>query len=151
LCKNRTAAIIMYHKGMSTSSATSSAGRSLLALGIGLALLGVAGYIVQVWAQRLTAPWYMPILGTLGLLCVGVALWQVRNVWRMLALLLVMLVCGAEWAFLLATRQPDYTGPVALQQPFPAFATLRHDGTAFTQRDLQGDKDSVLVYFRGRW
>jgi hypothetical protein len=93
----------------------------------------------------------MPILGTLGLVCLAIAFWQARSVWRVLALLLVLLLCGAEWAYLLKTRQPEYTGPLAGGQPFPAFAALRHDGTPFTQRDLHGDQDNVLVFFRGRW
>jgi peroxiredoxin len=49
------------------------------------------------------------------------------------------------------TRLPLYKGPVAMGRPFPAFATVRADGSPFTQRDLQGDKNSVLVFFRGRW
>src|SRR5580693_7981422 len=88
-------------------------GGMLLALGLVLAALGVIGYAAQLWANRLAAPWYMPILGTLGLVCLASALWQARSVWRVLALLLVLLLCGAEWAFLLKTRQPDYTGPLA--------------------------------------
>jgi hypothetical protein len=123
----------------------------LFVLGLALTAVGVIGYVAQLGAQRLTAPWYMPVLGTLGFVFIGVALWQARSVGRVLALLLVLLLCAAEWAFLLATRLPEYTGPVAIQQPFPAFSTLRHDGTSFTQHDLQGDKDSVLVFFRGRW
>ena len=27
----------------------------------------------------------------------------------------------------------------------------RADGTPFTSRDLEGDRDNVLVFFRGRW
>jgi hypothetical protein len=135
----------------SAISLPSRPGRLLLAVGLALAALGVIGYIVQIWAARLTPPWYMPILGTLGFVYILLALRQARSVWRVLALLLVLLLCAAEWAFLLATGQPEYTGPVAVQQPFPAFTTLGHDGKAFTQHDLKGDKDSVLVFFRGRW
>jgi hypothetical protein len=136
---------------MSATSSTCRPGRALVALGLVLPALSAIVYFGQLSAQRLTAPWYLPILGTLGLLCVGVALWQVCSVWRMLAFLLALLLCGAEWAFLLATRQPEYSGPVAVGQPFPAFATLRHDGTPFTQHDLPGNQHSVLVFFRGRW
>ena len=28
---------------------------------------------------------------------------------------------------------------------------LLRDGTSFTQRDLEGEQHSVLVFFRGRW
>jgi len=126
-------------------------GRRLLALGLGLAALGVIGYAVQLAAHRLTTPWYLPLSATLAAACLAAALWQARSAWRVLALLLVVLLAGAEWAFLLSSRLPAYTGPVAAGQPFPAFATVRADGTPFTQRDLEGDRDSVLVFFRGRW
>ena len=60
-------------------------------------------------------------------------------------------LAGAEGAFLAALRLPAYTGPVAAGRPFPAFATIRADGTPFTQSDLEGDQDTVMVFFRGRW
>ncbi|HEY7423063.1 MAG TPA: hypothetical protein VH682_02365 [Gemmataceae bacterium] len=128
-----------------------SPGRLYLTLGLGLAVLGVIAYVVQVAAHRLTFPWYMPIAATLGLVFLAVSLWKKRTVWRVLALLLVGLLAGAEWAILLAARLPAYTGPVAAGKPFPAFATMRADGTPFTERDLEGDQNSVLVFFRGRW
>ena len=97
------------------------------------------------------APWYAPIAATLGVLLIAVALWQARSVWRLLALLLIVLLAGAEWAFMLETRLPAYAGPVAAGQPFPEFTTVRADGTPFTQRDLEGDQNNVMVFFRGRW
>jgi hypothetical protein len=120
-------------------------------LGLGLAALGIVAYVVQIKAQRLTAPWYMPIAATLGLVFLAVSLWKKRTVWRILALLLVGLLAGAEWTFLLAARLPAYTGPVVAGQAFPAFTTIRADGETFTERDLEGDQNSVLVFFRGRW
>lgn len=126
-------------------------GRLFLALGLIVAVAGVVAYAVQVWVERLTAPWYLPCLGTLALVCVGVSLWQARSIWRVLALILVLLLTGAEWAMLLGGLQPPYAGPVAVGRPFPAFATVRADGTPFTQRDFEGERDNVLVFFRGRW
>ena len=128
-----------------------SPGRLLLAVGLTLAVLGVIGYVLQIRAQRLTVPWYMPIAATVGLLFVIASLWQGRTVWRVLAFLLVALLAGGGWAVLLMTRLPAYTGPVAAGQPFPAFTTARADGTSFTQDDLKGSQTSVLVFFRGRW
>ncbi len=139
---------------MTISSAASPRrypGRLFVALGLGLAVLGIAGYAIQLSTARLTAPWYMPCLATLGVVFLAVALWQARSVWRILALLVVLLLAGAEWAFLLATRLPAYTGPVAAERAFPDFTTMRADGTTFTQRDLEGDRNNVLVFFRGRW
>jgi hypothetical protein len=139
---------------MITTSPTAprpSAGRLWLALGLVLPVLGVIGYFVQVAVHRLTAPWYLPSLATLGVVCLVVSLWRRRTVWRVLALVPVVLVAAATWAFVLGERLPAYTGPVAVGQTFPAFATARADGTPFTQRDLEGDQDNVLVFFRGRW
>jgi hypothetical protein len=28
---------------------------------------------------------------------------------------------------------------------------MRADGSPFTQRDLEGDQNNVMVFFRGRW
>jgi hypothetical protein len=139
---------------MTTSSAPaprSYPGRLFLALGFAVAVVGIVAYVVQLSALRLTTPWYMPIAATLGAALVALSLWRARTVWRVLALLLLVLLAGAEWAFLLQTRLPAYTGPVAAGRPFPAFETVRADGSPFTQRDLEGDQDSVLVFFRGRW
>jgi len=135
----------------SSVPATRYPGRFFLALGLGLTILGMIGYAVQIWMQRLTTPWYMPLLATLGAVFVVVALWQRRNLWRVLALVVVILLAGAEWAFLLAMRLPDYTGPVAVGKAFPAFTTSRADGSPFTERDLSGSKNCAMVFFRGRW
>lgn len=120
-------------------------------LGIGLSALGLIAYAFQVWLQQLTAPWYLPLVTTLGVVLVVLSLWRKRTVWRFVALTLFLLVAGAAWMFVLVTQLPPYTGPVALGQPFPAFATAHSDGHPFTQDDLQGDQNSVLVFFRGRW
>jgi hypothetical protein len=97
------------------------------------------------------APWYMPILASLGVVLVAASLWERRTIWRVLALLAVVLLAGAEWAFMVAMRQPPYTGPVATGQPFPAFETSRADGTPFSNLDLTGEESKVIVFLRGRW
>lgn len=126
-------------------------GRLLIALGLGLPALAVVGYVVQLSDRRLTVPWYLPLAATLGVVLAAAALGLARTAWRWLALLLAVLVAGAGWAFVLTTRLPAYAGPVAVGRPFPEFTTARADGTPFTQRDLEGGPDSVLVFFRGRW
>jgi hypothetical protein len=128
-----------------------SAGRLWFWLGVGLPVLAVVAYAVQVGRAHLRTPWYLPSLATLGVVLLAVALWKRRTVWRVLALVAVVLCAGAAWAFLLMTRLPAYEGPVAASKPFPAFATARADGTPFTERDLQGGPNHVLVFFRGRW
>ena len=141
-------------EGMNTTSTAAPRrypGRLWLAVGLGLPVLAVIGYAVQIAAQRLTTPWYLPAATALGAALLIVALWRARTVWRVLALLVVLLLAGAEGALLLGARLPAYTGPVAEGRPFPAFETKRADGAAFTQRDLEGGQNNVLVFFRGRW
>lgn len=128
-----------------------TSGRRLLLAGFACAIAAIAAYAAQFAAQRLFTPWYLPISTTIGVVLVFVAFWKVRNVWRGLALLVVLLLCGGEWALMFVTRLPEYTGPVAVGKPFPAFSTLRADGTSFDDRDLQGNANNVLVFFRGRW
>ena len=101
--------------------------------------------------QRLMAPWYMPALAILGVILVAMSLVARRTIWRVLALVAVVLVAGLEVAFLYAVRLPSYTGPIAVGRPFPAFETTRADGSPFAERDLAGDRKNVLVFFRGRW
>jgi hypothetical protein len=129
-----------------------SRGRLLIAVGSAIAILGLVGYIVQLSMRQLFAPWYVPLSASFGALLPVIAFWQQRVVWRMVGLLLVGLLAGAEWTFLMGTRLPPYTGPVEVGQPFPAFTTIRADGTPFNQRDLTGgDQHTALVFFRGRW
>ena len=68
-------------------------------------------------------------------------------------LLLIGLLTVGEWWFLLGySRLPTYAGPVLAEQPFPDFAPASlADGTPFTRDNLIGEKDTVLVFFRGFW
>ena len=135
----------------STAAPRRHPGRLWLALGLGLAALGLFAYVAQVASHRLTTPWYLPASATVGAFLILLALWEARSLWRILGLLLVVLLAGAEWTFLLGSRLPPYAGPVAVDKPFPVFKTLRADGTPFTEQDLQGEQTTVLVSFRGRW
>jgi hypothetical protein len=119
--------------------------------GLGLAVLGVAAYAIQVFLQRLMLPWYMPAAALLGVALVVASLWERRTVWRVLALGVVVLLAGFELMALNAMRLPPYAGPIAVGRPFPAFEARRADGTPFTQNDLIGDQHHTLVFFRGRW
>jgi hypothetical protein len=128
-----------------------SRGQFLSLLGVGLAVLGVVVYVAQVSLQRLSLPWYMPTLAIVGAVLVAISLRERRTVWRGLSLLALVLLSGAELALLQAMRLPAYSGPVVVGYPFPAFEARRPDGTPFTHHDLAGDRDNVLVFFRGRW
>ncbi len=126
-------------------------GRGLVLMGLALTVLGVVAYAVQISLGRLMAPWYMPALSSLGVVLIVISLLERRNVWRGLALMVVVLFASAEWAMMLGLRLPPYTGPITVGRPFPVFETVRADGTPFTQRDLAGERNNVLVFFRGRW
>jgi hypothetical protein len=130
---------------------TRSRSRLFTLSGLGLAVLGVVAYVIQISLQRLMLPWYMPALASLGAVLIFVSVLERRTVWCVFALLAVALLAGAEVAFLYALRLPAYTGPVAVGRPFPAFETKRSGGAPFSQVDLAGDRKSVLVFFRGRW
>ena len=136
---------------MTTTPTRHPRGRLLVLLGLGLALLGVVAYGVQLSLQRLAFPWYMPALALIGAALVLASLWARRTVWRVLALTVLVLLGGLELVALNAMRLPPYTGPIAVGRPFPAFEARRADGTPFTQDDLAGDRRTVLVFFRGRW
>jgi len=139
---------------MTDSSSTPLAGtggRLLVLAGLGLAVLGVAVYAIQLSLKRLMLPWYMPAAALIGLALVLASLWLRRTVWRVLALVVVGLLAGLEFMALNVLRLPPYTGPIAVGRPFPAFEARRADSTPFTQNDLVGDQDQALVFFRGRW
>jgi hypothetical protein len=126
-------------------------GRGLLLLGLACPILGLLLYTIQLADQRLFTPWYMPALSLIGLVLVFLAIRRRKVMWRRLAFLLVALILGAQVAFLVMLRLPAYNGPLEIGQPFPAFQTLRADDSPFTQADLAGPQNTVLVFFRGRW
>ena len=136
---------------MSTTTTTRPRGRLLMLLGLGLAALGIAAYLLQLWLQRLSVPWYMPAAALLGAALVAASLREKRTVWRVLALVVVLLLVGFEVIALNSMRLPRYTGPVAVGKSFPAFEAKLADGSPFTQASLAGDRDTVMVFFRGRW
>ena len=127
-------------------------GRSLLLLGVFLAVAGPVVMILLMFAAKiLMAPWYAPLLGTLGVALIVLALTRSRSFWRWTAVVIFTLFAGFGWWVVLAMRTPAYTGPVKDGQSFPAFATRLADGSPFTPADLQGDQNTVMVFFRGHW
>jgi hypothetical protein len=120
-------------------------------LGLACPLLGLLIYAIQLGAQRLVTPWYMPVLTFMGLVLVTLAIRRRRVVWRRVAFFLVAFLLGSQLTFLFLLRLPAYQGPLEVGKPFPQFQTLRADGTSFTQADLPGPQNTVLTFFRGRW
>jgi hypothetical protein len=120
-------------------------------LGVLLAPLGIAGYMVQfVGLHCLDIPWYTLALSGLGVVLVIISLWSRFTIWRLAALLFVAGLAVLEFLSGYTLRLPEYKGPAKPGQAFPAFTALA-DGKPFTQADLKGDKDTAMVFFRGHW
>jgi hypothetical protein len=127
-------------------------GRSFLVLGMLISLAGPVIYAIQLHVKVLSTPWYVPILATAGLVLLVQALVRSRSVWRWVACVLFSLLAVWSWlALLVLLSAPAYTGPVKAGQPFPEFTTTLADGSTFNQESLQGEQNTVLVFFRGRW
>ncbi|HEV3203028.1 MAG TPA: hypothetical protein VGY77_01535 [Gemmataceae bacterium] len=127
-------------------------GRRFLVLGALVALAGPLLYAGQFQAKVLTAPWYVPILATIGLAFIALALMRSRSVWRWATAVFFTLFAAAEWVILLVLLSaPPYTGAVKSGQSFPAFTTALADGSTFDQDHLKGDRNTVMVFSRGRW
>jgi hypothetical protein len=140
-----------------TTSPTDSgkaAGWRLLWLGIVLFLLGRIVKMVLVFgAGFLHTPWYSASLATVGAGLIALSIVRRFTVWRVAALLLIGLLAVGEWWFLLGySRVPAYAGPVSAEHDFPQFSPAHlADGTPFRRGNLVGEKDTVLVFFRGFW
>jgi hypothetical protein len=72
-------------------------GRSLLLLGALVAVAGpVLGIVPMFVAKILITPWYMPLLGTLGVALIVPALMRSRSIWRWTALVIFTLFVGFQ-------------------------------------------------------
>src|SRR5262249_38468064 len=124
-------------------------GRPLLLLGVFLAVAGPVLMMLLTFAAKiLITPWYAPVIGSLGEALIVLALMRFRSLWRWTAAAILTLFVAFQWYVVLAMRTPAYTGPVKDGQPFPAFATTLADGSTFTQDNLKGDQNTVMVFFR---
>src|SRR5262245_61150865 len=121
---------------VSLASSRTTNGRSLLWLGLAVTVLAIAAYVVQVSFARLSSPLYVPIAATIGVALVIAALMKQRSFWRWTALVFIVFLAGAEWFFVIGTRLPNYSGPVAVGQSFPAFSAMTANGKPFTQHEL---------------
>ncbi len=144
-----------YREIMNTTSTLApprSRGRLLLWLGVVTAPAGLILYVAQMSAGILTTPWYAPALAVLGAVLVLMSLLRRGTVWRVLGFLFCAALAGFEgWALQSYTSLPAYTGSVAAGRPFPEFSASLADGTPLTRASLEGDKDTVLIFFRGWW
>jgi hypothetical protein len=129
-----------------------SRGRWLYLLGGAVLLLGIAAYAVQFSMKHLTTPWYVPILGTIGVILLIVGFLQRPTILRGLGLVLLSALCAFEWYALLSfSRVPAYTGATKAGGQIPAFSATLADGHVFTDADFRTGKPNVLLFYRGRW
>lgn len=127
-------------------------GRPLLLAGVLIGLSGpVIGILLMFVAKRLITPWYAPPLGILSLALIVASLLRARSAWRWTATATFTLLLVFQCWALFAMRTPAYTGPVKQGRPFPQFATMLADGSAYTPADLTGGENTVMVFFRGHW
>ena len=117
-----------------------------------LAVAGPAIYAIQVQNKSLMAPWYVPILATLGAFSMIWSSVQRRTIWRWGTAGMGLLFAAFLWLMMLVgMATPPYQGSVTVGQAFPRFETRLASGDIFQQGDLQGDKSTVLVFYRGHW
>lgn len=132
---------------------TTRSGSVSAALGLALPFIGLVIYGVILFVfKQYTTPWYLPILATLGLYLVFLSVLQSRSLWRFLALGFSGFMTVFLWyGLVFMTKLPIYDGPLRVGEVMPSFNVFRADGSLFTQSNLVGDKNTVLIFFRGRW
>ena len=87
-------------------------------IGILLFLIGPAIYILQFRMRQLVVPWYAPVLASIGVLCLIASVMRRRGILRVVGLVLLTVVCGLEWFFLLVVaKSPAYEGPAQVGAP----------------------------------
>ena len=94
-----------------------------------------------------------PALATLGVGLIGLSIVRRWTIVRIAALLLVGVLAAGEWWFLLAgSRVPCTPAPSPRKsrspRSRPPIGPTEHRSRA---ADLVGEKDTVLVFFRGLW
>lgn len=152
MCRPVQYTAFMTHPSTTYVVARKRPGRSAFWLGVACAVLGPALYMAQLKMGRLVVPWYLPILGTVGFLFMFAALGRARSIGRVALVGVLGLLAAGEWfAVVSFSRLPAYTGPATVGKPFPAFATAWADGSPFTQANVSADKNTIVVFFRGRW
>jgi hypothetical protein len=136
-----------------TRPVTAGSGRKLLWLGVLCVVVGIPIYVLQLIAAGWTVdPWYIPVLGTVGVLLAIISLRMRPTLWRGVASLLIAALAGFQWWFIVGyARLPAYAGPIVVGKPFPEFRAAKADGAPFTRADLPGDRATALVFFRGHW
>jgi len=117
-----------------------------------LFLVGPAIYAAQLCRSRLATPWFVPVLATVGVLCMAVSVSQRRGLLRKIGLVIGAFLCTFEWFMIVVVfSTPSYSGPAQVGYRLPSFATTLADGTRFSEKDLENGGPTVLLFVRGRW
>jgi hypothetical protein len=121
-------------------------------IGVTLFLLGpILAFVQFGFMEKLTTPWQVPILASLGAICMLLSVLQRGGVMRIAGFFLFAFVSGFEWYMMLVgITTPAYTGPTA-GNPLPVFNAKLADGRAFANTDLANGQSSVMLFNRGRW
>lgn len=122
-------------------------------IGVSLFLLGPILTFVQFnLMNHLATPWQMPILATMGVICMLLSVLQSGGAMRIAGFLLFAFVSGFQWFLILAgMNTPAYTGSANPGSPVPVFAAKLADGRSFKTTDLANGNSSVMLFNRGRW
>jgi len=127
-------------------------GRRELVLAFLTVAVAIAAWIFQLLVlKRLTIPWYVPVLGGIGILLALASFWKSPGVVRGVLALVVAAIGGLAGALVIGgSLLPKYDGPIAAGLPFTAFEAELAGGGRFTEADLRG-QPTILTFFRGRW
>ena len=127
-------------------------GLPLFWLGVLLFVAGPVTSFVLLGMKWLVSPWYLPVLATLGALCMVASVVQRGGIVRTVATVVFVLLCGLEWFFVAhVIKTPAYTGPAQPGQKLPEFAATYADGRPFTTASLEDGHRTAMLFFRGRW
>jgi hypothetical protein len=127
-------------------------GWPLFLVGFLILITGIVIYGVQFSQGHLITPWFVPILGTIGVLVMMLAYLRCHRVWCGILTMLFLGLCGLEWFMLLQlSLLPAYTGPAHPGAALPTFSATLADGKEFSNSALESGKPSILLFFRGHW
>ncbi len=122
-------------------------------VGVTVFLLGLILNFVQFGLLEIVAtPWYVPIMMTLGVICMFISVLQRGGILRMVGILPFALMNAGVWYMLLIMfATPPYSGLSTAGNPLPSFAAKLADGTPFSNADLTKGESSVMLFYRGHW
>lgn len=124
----------------------------LFLIGFFIFLLGPISMIIQMQMGHLRTAWQVPILASIGVLCMLASVLQRGGILRILGLVAFAGITAGMWYLMLVVfRVPEYAGPATVGQKIPAFEATLSNGDSFTNKGLEKGESTVLVFYRGHW